>query len=552
MFFAAPWWLMGLLPWAGVVLWLLRGQRDRVAVPFLPLWHGQAPLRSQRRAIVPPSLALAAALLAMLLAIVAAARPTLFWGQGGHVVIIADRGLTMSMQSTDGKSRLSAAAELADSALNDAGHPSVDLQVVPAATPGRGDWLEQVRAVSPTAVLDPPSIARAARAALRDSGGPVVVVSDQAIGLADDRLVQIAPPSPPLNVGIDLLSVRQTPRVQMMVRLVNQSPLQQARLIARGGKWQITQHVALPPAGQSRNYFMDLPAAWQLVEAQVSADDGEAPNHTAWAVRQRAWPRVEAGSPLTPPLQRMIQVYNRDRPESAQSKTVTVVDASTPPPTDLPAAIVADAGPTALEKTEPLQIAPTPLDLEDVDWAKVLEGATVAAPPVGDWTPLVSVDATVLVAARSGPPREVWVGFTSSQFPRLTDFVVFWKDVLDWLGEGQTNYTSSPVGPLAGQWRLQEPAGTSIAPADAGLVPGVYIGPDGSLQAVNAGTASAAGGSTADWPAKLRRLLDQSGQRPHELCGILLVLALVLLCVSAATWVRRREPRTVAQVPLGR
>jgi hypothetical protein len=552
MFFAAPWWLMGLLPWAGVVLWLLRGQRDRVAVPFLPLWHGQAPLPSRRRAIVPPPLALAAALLAMLLAIVAAARPTLFWGQGGAVTVIADRGLTMSIQSNDGKSRLSAAAELADSTLSDAGHSPVDLQVVPAATLGRGDWLEQVRGLAPTAALDPPSIARAARAALRDSGGAVIVLSDQAIGLADDRMVQIAPPSPPLNVGIDVLSVRQTPRVQMMVRVVNQSSLQQARLIARGGQLQITQHIALPPAGQSRNYFMDLPAAWPVVEAQISANDGEAPNHRAWAIRQRAWPHVEAGAVLTPPLQRMIEVYSHDRPASAESKTVTVVDAATPPPTDSPAAIVADAGATVLEKTEPLQIAQAPLDLEDVNWAKVLDGAKVAAPPAGDWTPLVSVDGTVLVAARSQPLRQVWVGFTSSQFPRTADFVIFWKDVLDWLGEGQSNYTSSPVGPLVGRWQLQEPAGAAIAPTDAGLLPGVYAGPDGSLQAVNAGTAAAAGGSTPDWPAKLRTLLDRSGQRPHELCGLLLILALGLLCVSAATWVRRRDVRMPSEVPLGR
>jgi len=551
--FYLPWCLIGLLPWAAVALWLLWGQREKIGVPFLPLWSGEQPGRPRRKAIQPPPIALAAALLAVLLAILAAARPQLFSSQSGHVTIVADRGLTMSMQNKDGKTRLGACAELANSHLGDEGNPSVDLKVVPDSSEEvvSGNWLQEVLALQPTAVADPQGIARVARAALTESSGPVVVLSDQAIGLQDDRLVQIAPSEPLVNVGIDLLSVRQQPKAQAMVRVVNQSTLNEARLIVRGGQWQITRKISLPPAGQSRNYFVDLPAAWPLVQAQVWADDGAAPNHRAWAVRRSAWPKVEAAAPLSAELGRMMEVYSHDRPAGAESRTVSVVPSSVAPPTDSPAAILADAGPTTLDAVQPVVVAEDPLKLADVDWDKVLAGASVAAPPPGDWTPLVTAGGTVVVAARSQPVRQVWVGFRSSQFAHLADFVIFWKDVFDWLGEGEATYSSAPIGPLAGHWQLKEPTDFSIPQSEVGLAPGVYAGADGSLQAVNAGTATAAGKSTPDWREKLENLMDQSERQPHELCGPLLIAALGLLGVAAFSWARQRVPHKELEVPVG-
>jgi hypothetical protein len=554
MTFLLPWCLLGLLPWAVVALWMLWGQREKVGVPFLPLWDGDQPTRARRRAIQPPPIALAAALLAILLAVLAAARPAIFSSQTGHITIVADRGLTMSIQNSQGQSRLVASAELARTQLPDAADVSVDLKVVPDPheKAASGDWLGQVRSMAPTAVADPQAVARAARAALADSVGPVVVLSDQAIGLQNDRLVQVVPAQPLVNVGIDLLSVRQQPWGQIMARVVNQSPLKQARLIVRGGSIQITRKIALPPAGQSKNYFVDLPTAWPSVEVEVVADDGAAPNHRAWGVRRSAWPRIEAHSPLSPEMERMIQVYSHDRPAGEESKTVAIVNSSVAPPPDSPAALVSDAGPTMLETVQPLVIADDPLKLADVDWDKVLVGASVAAAPAGDWTPLVTAGGTVVVAARTEPVRQVWIGFASPQFARLADFAIFWNDVFSWLGEGGASYTSAPIGPLAGQWQLKEPTDVSMRPADAGLAPGVYVGADGTLRAVNSGTATAGGASTPDWQSKLQDLANQSQRRPHELSGALLIIALVLLGISAASWVRGRAPQRTFQVPVGR
>src|SRR5215207_6043201 len=78
MTFLSPLWLLALIPWAGVALWLLVGRNPRVAVPFIELWNdSDAPRRRVSRALRRPPAAIVCALLAMLLALVAAAKPAL-------------------------------------------------------------------------------------------------------------------------------------------------------------------------------------------------------------------------------------------------------------------------------------------------------------------------------------------------------------------------------------------------------------------------------------------------------------------------------------------
>ena len=76
MFLASPIWLVLLAPWAGLALWLLWGQLDRRAVPYLKLWRGEmAHHRKPSRQWHAPPPALIALLAATLLGIVAAAGP---------------------------------------------------------------------------------------------------------------------------------------------------------------------------------------------------------------------------------------------------------------------------------------------------------------------------------------------------------------------------------------------------------------------------------------------------------------------------------------------
>src|SRR3954453_20890218 len=100
----APWWLLALLPWAGLTLYLLRGQSPRVGVPFVELWQdADLPRPRRARSLRLPPFAITMVLLALLLAILAAARPAVGVSSvGPPITIIIDRGVTMSAATVAG------------------------------------------------------------------------------------------------------------------------------------------------------------------------------------------------------------------------------------------------------------------------------------------------------------------------------------------------------------------------------------------------------------------------------------------------------------------
>src|SRR5688572_4398808 len=104
MSFASPLWLLGLLPWVAVALWMLRGYRRRVRVPFLDLWKLPAPLPMRppkSRWELPPAGA-ALLLSAILLAVLGSAGPRLHGDLAGRaagqvtITVVVDGGITMS------------------------------------------------------------------------------------------------------------------------------------------------------------------------------------------------------------------------------------------------------------------------------------------------------------------------------------------------------------------------------------------------------------------------------------------------------------------------
>src|SRR5207237_5242804 len=76
-----------------------------------------------------------------------------------------------------------------------------------------------------------------------------------------------------------------------------------------------------------------------------------------------------------------------------------------------------------------------------------------AVPPGAQWTPVVTVGGRVAAAVRETPARQVWVGLESDEWPRSPDYVVFWGNVFDWLGGGETRFVSHPIGRLDGGWK---------------------------------------------------------------------------------------------------
>ncbi|MGD0541730.1 MAG: hypothetical protein ABSB33_09455 [Tepidisphaeraceae bacterium] len=323
MTFTSPIWFLALAPWAGLLVWLLSGRLEKSGVPFLNLWPAKGPQWPKpKRAWENPPFSLAALLGAMLLGIAAAAAPSVIHRKSSSVTVVVDRGLG---------SRFDLAAEELDVSLRRSfPGATVDLRVVPGADSIDGrDWLSQVLSLQPTAAEDAEPLALACRQALRESAGPVILLSDRAIEFSDPRLVQFASSAPITNVGIDLLSVRASPATQAMVRLFNQSGLTSAELIVRAdGNIVRSRPIALSPSGGRRDYFVDIPAAPTVVAAEVQCDDSIKINHRAWAVRGAAWPIVEPDSSLPPELIRMIEVYGRHRLPSQDSQRIAVVNAS--------------------------------------------------------------------------------------------------------------------------------------------------------------------------------------------------------------------------------
>src|SRR4051812_35179372 len=135
--FAAPMWLLWLLPWAALSLWLMLGRRDRFDVPFIELWQTEnRPTRKMRASLRPPPFGLACLLLAMLAGLLAAARPA-FLVSSQHLRLVIDRGVAMSSPATD-------------ATIHDAlrGFQDVELIQVP------GPVIHDVRSLAPACGVD--------------------------------------------------------------------------------------------------------------------------------------------------------------------------------------------------------------------------------------------------------------------------------------------------------------------------------------------------------------------------------------------------------------
>src|SRR5258706_9476666 len=155
MTFAAPLFLIGLLPWGLIAAWLLCGRRIKQSVPFLPLWEGALPRQKSRRSMQTPPFALAAALLAMLLAVLGAARPIVRSGSANHVTVMIDRSVTMSA-IVGGRARFAALAESIGDQLR-AQNPIGTVEVVDVLTGQRHDsdpksWVSVVNSLPRTAL----------------------------------------------------------------------------------------------------------------------------------------------------------------------------------------------------------------------------------------------------------------------------------------------------------------------------------------------------------------------------------------------------------------
>jgi hypothetical protein len=444
MTFLAPLWLIALLPWGGVLIWMLMGRRPQARVPFVALWPNQTPTtRPSARLHRPPALVVLL-LLAMLLGILGAASPVLrgMPSPDAHpITIILDRGFTMSAAGRWQK----LLPALSDALQARFGDGPVRLIPLPDGKPldsDRRTWRTLALALDPSPADTRPALQEALASALRGDR-PIFVITDQPLERRDERLVQIAPADPVSNVGIITASASRTPGPQVMVRLRNDSPQRQAEL--RVGS--MVKRIDLPPTGAEGNLFIDIASIGDsLPIALDAADDQPADNHGTLQLRH-ARPRLEPAGALPADVQRIIASYSKVRPAGAGALPLRI--SPDPPAGDSPAVQLAPA--TQPMPPGQLLLSDHPIN-DHVDWSQIdLSGARVATAPPGDgWTPIVRIDQRPLVAVRENPQRHVWIGFASEPFGRSAAFVVFWTNLLDWAGQGAEvfAYEGAPAVPL--------------------------------------------------------------------------------------------------------
>jgi hypothetical protein len=518
MSFASPIALLLLVPWGGLVLWLLSGLRDRVSVPFLDLWSGPVAAPRIKRTIQPPPAALALVLGSLFLGIFGMAAPG--WRSSSttsRVTLIVDRGITMSP---------AAQREKLYSLLPEI--PAENVVLVPSS--GSANWKD----APPSAIATSGLLQNAVARALADTTDAVVVLSDQKIDRQDSRILQISPDSAPQNVDIVRLAASISSKPQVMVRVRNQSSLKSCQLTVTSGDQSVTKSIDLSAFDGEADAFVDLPKLADMIEAKIDAVDDLAADNTAWLVRQRSWPRIEVRSDLPPELRRMIDVYQTHRPASESSRRVNAIaDLFALPPNEPGVAILregSNAKPTngrvGVEFDEPV--------VANVDWREVVKDAVAAQSPGEGWRPVVSCGSQVLVAVRDATARQVWVGFNSPTFPKLKDYVIFWTNVFDYVGQGGDEFTSEPVQMVGSEWKLQ----TKFAMEPFDILPGIYRRGDGSLRALNATDVHFDPPIQTDWRRKLASVSKPQfagfDLRPASLIG-----AMLLLLGASTLWKRQ-------------
>ena len=547
--FAAPLWLLALIPLAAVVLYLLWGRRRQEQVPFLDLWLGPVKGPHPKRRLATPPLGLALAILAMVLAILGSARPGLWRPNSvAPLTIILDRGATMSAGD-----QLASTVRILDQALAVLSESTpVFLHVVPgvAELSDLGDWNRRVAQFPPTAVDTTPSLRATIAERLAQTDTPVIVVTDRDVGIENDRLVRVAPQSPISNVGITLVAARETPHPQVMIRVRSGSDAAQAELRVSSAGRDVTRTIDLPPRGaEPRDYFIDLERFGDVIKAEFTSPDEFPADNAAWLVRQGSPQRLEPRAGLPAELGRMIEVYTSLRPPAPDAIPVPIVRAPSALPPSSPGIILAES--RDMTPASDVEVRPHAIT-RDTRWS-FRDPVRLAPSPGPDWAPLVSVAGRPAIAIRETPARQVWVGIESDEWPRTPDYVVFWANVFDGFSTGETRFVAHPPASLSKGWRPAElasagAASTRVSSVDEpGLWPGLYERiDDGARRAVNAGDVRFPSAPVADWRTALDGLLARhvrNTARPWS--PAILLAALASAAFAVATWKRQRRRSAV-------
>lgn len=541
MLFVSPLWLLALLPWAAVVIYCLLGQRPRQDVPFLELWqelHGPKP--RHRRLAIPPA-AIILGLLAVLFGILAAAGPAWLRNTPGaqHISLIIDRGLTMSARGQTQERYKELAGAAADAFRQRFGQRiSARVLTVPSSGPPKeisfADLPQFLQSLDATARDTTAEMGRSVVEQLAEPDRLVLVVSDHELPVSSSRAIRIGPADPPANVGIARLAARQSPTTQVMVTVRNDSAIDSAILEVRSGDHRVERSLSLPVRGQSQNLFFEFPALDEMVGCRLTVSDELGADNAAVLARRRRWPRLETLGGASEAVLRMVDIYQKKRRPDADSRVVVIArDVATAG--DRPAVLLGgaarDAAPADSATVHDHPVA------ADVRWDDLGSDVRVAGAPPAGFEPVVTRGDKTLLAVRPDP-RQAWVGFDSVEFASRPQFVVFWTNVFNWVGEGGETFSSASVEEIEQTWRLVEPTAGAYA---SRMGPGIYEQLNGTVEAVSVGEVRLPRPAPSDWRQALDRIDLQQVTERRDLSLFALLAAMGLVVLSLAFWPTRQN-----------
>jgi hypothetical protein len=173
---------------------------------------------------------------------------------------------------------------------------------------------------------------------------------------------------------------------------------------------------------------------------------------------------------VPPEVRRVAEAYSRARPVGESGPIVAV------PPAPGEAGVIIASGEWSETSLRGAQVIAHSVS-DHVEFS-ALPGVSIATtnPPGDGWTPIVLLGGRAIVAVRESPTRQVWIGFRSPDFARTPGFVVFWTNVLDWVGQsGEQAFVESvtPVTPLDSA--KPQAAGDAVAKFEIHLTPWVAL-----------------------------------------------------------------------------
>ncbi|MFT3785563.1 MAG: hypothetical protein QM770_05290 [Tepidisphaeraceae bacterium] len=514
----APVWLLLLLPWAGLSAWLLIGHRRREAVTGVFLWERDAPASTNRRARRPP-VAIVLLLLGLLTGVIALARPVRSAPSWQNVLVIVDRGPGLAAIEADGRSRRSHLLDRLVEWTSDERMP-IAIRFVPA------DPLREARTlaeacVAPDVVTDThEAIIDAVREAQRQ-GKTVLVLTDAPMG-SSDGVVMLSPDHVLANAGVERV-VWANGQLMVSIRNERDSAIDLLTLDDLSGRRRVP--IDPVPAHARDNRFVDVAGPPEWLGVSIDGEDAMPWDDAAYLARVPGDVKLVAGQGLPEPVRRVVAAHAAARPATDTARLVSITrDGS------IQSSAIIVAGAT--------DEASGDVSIDDPILAGMrlpTRGPIAHDGPTGlGWRTIAHRAGRPIVAVRTTPARQAWIGFDAGPWAREVDFVLFWSALIDWIAERPT-----PTMAAIGVSELPHdavPDTTHTTQPTISRGPGLYRR-DGELFAVNRSYVDLS--SVHDTPDLSNLLRERFGQQRMD--HTVWALAGVVAAVGAALLVSRKR-----------